>query len=83
MKSVARQRRQPCVLGRNPQPVFLYVSASSSSADRSNFTVGAQAVGGTARGFQRRRGSISEIDYACPGQRGLVWRRWMVKTRPR
>jgi len=69
MKSVARQRRQPCVLGRYLQPVFLYVSASSSGADSSDRTVGAQAVGGTARGFQRRRGSISEIDYACACQR--------------
>jgi len=31
--------------------------------------VGAQVVGGTARGFQRRRGSISEIDYAHVSQR--------------
>jgi hypothetical protein len=69
MKSVARQRRQPCVLGRYPQPVFLYISASSSGTGRSKRAVGAQAVGETARGFQRRRGSISEIEYAHVGQR--------------
>jgi len=69
MKSVARQRRQPCVLGRYPQPVFLYESASSSGAGRRKRAVGAKAVGETARGFQRRRGSISEIEYALVGQR--------------
>jgi hypothetical protein len=34
MKPIARQRRQPCVLGRYPQPVFFFVSASSSGTGR-------------------------------------------------
>ena len=63
MKSLARQQWQPCVLGRYPQPVFLYPSASNSGPGRGSRTVGAQVVGGTARGFQRRRGSISGL---CP-----------------
>jgi hypothetical protein len=69
MKSVARQQWQPCVLGRYPQPVFLYISASSSGPGRGSRAVGAQVVGGTARGFQCWRGSISGIDYAPRSRR--------------
>jgi len=64
MKSLARQQWQPCVLGRYPQPVFLYLSASNSGPDRGNRAADVQVVGGVARSFQRRCGSISGIMHA-------------------
>ena len=68
MKPVARQRRQPCVLGRYSQPGF-YMYQPAAQAQAVVIALASPGCGGDGARFSRRRGSISEIDYASVGQR--------------
>jgi len=52
--------------------LWFYVDQPAVLANTAIIAVGVQPAMGTARGIQRRRGSISEIEYALVGRRGLV-----------
>jgi hypothetical protein len=73
MKPIARQRRQPCVLGRYPQPVFLYVSASSSGTGRGKCAVGASVVGGRRVVFKGGAALSLRLIMLALTNVGLVW----------